>query len=278
MNDYTNKKEHLGQIIQHYAKKDIVVAFSGGVDSCLLLKLSCEAAKETGRKVYGVTVQTKLHPAGEIEEAEKMCREIGAKHMVIQIDELKEAGILDNPVERCYLCKRYLFSKALEQAAILQADVVIEGTNEDDLHVYRPGIRALRELGIVSPLALAGITKAEVRKMAAEWNLRAAGKPSVPCLATRFPYGTALTYEKMRLVEKGEAYLKTFGFNNVRIRVHGNIARLEVDEGEFTKVMLYKSEIISYLKELGYVYITLDLEGFRSGSMDTGLYTVEIFG
>lgn len=271
MKDYTNKKIYLEQMMGQYAQKDIVVAFSGGVDSCLLLKLSCKAAEETGRKVYGITVQTKLHPTGELKEAENMCREIGAKHMVIHIDELKEAGILDNPVERCYLCKRYLFSKLLEQAAILQTDVVIEGTNEDDLHVYRPGIRALRELGIVSPLAQAGMTKAEVRKMAAEWKLRAAGKPSVPCLATRFPYGTALTYEKMRLVEKGEAYLKNFGFNNVRIRVHGEIARLEVDEGEFAKVMQYKNEIISYLKELGYIYITLDLEGFRSGSMDTGL-------
>ncbi len=271
MKDYTNKKIYLEQMMGQYAQKDIVVAFSGGVDSCLLLKLSCKAAEETGRKVYGITVQTKLHPTGELKEAENMCREIGAKHMVIHIDELKEAGILDNPVERCYLCKRYLFSKVLEQAAILQTDVVIEGTNEDDLHVYRPGIRALRELGIVSPLAQAGMTKAEVRKMAAEWKLRAAGKPSVPCLATRFPYGTALTYEKMRLVEKGEAYLKNFGFNNVRIRVHGEIARLEVDEGEFAKVMQYKNEIISYLKELGYIYITLDLEGFRSGSMDTGL-------
>ncbi len=271
MKDYTNKKIYLEQMMGQYAQKDIVVAFSGGVDSCLLLKLSCKAAEETGRKVYGITVQTKLHPTGELKDAENMCREIGAKHMVIHIDELKEAGILDNPVERCYLCKRYLFSKVLEQAAILQTDVVIEGTNEDDLHVYRPGIRALRELGIVSPLAQAGMTKAEVRKMAAEWKLRAAGKPSVPCLATRFPYGTALTYEKMRLVEKGEAYLKNFGFNNVRIRVHGEIARLEVDEGEFVKVMQYKNEIISYLKELGYIYITLDLEGFRSGSMDTGL-------
>lgn len=271
MNDYINKKIYLEQMMGQYAQKDIVVAFSGGVDSCLLLKLSCKAAEETGRKVYGITVQTKLHPAGELKEAENMCREIGAKHVAIHIDELKDAGILDNPVERCYLCKRYLFLKVLEQAAILQTDVVIEGTNEDDLHVYRPGIRALRELGIVSPLAQAGMAKAEVRRMAAEWNLRAAGKPSVPCLATRFPYGTALTYEKMRLVEKGEAYLKTFGFNNVRIRVHGNIARLEVDEGEFAKVMQYKSEIISYLKELGYIYITLDLEGFRSGSMDTGL-------
>ena len=150
------KKEKLLEEMSRYAREDVMVAFSGGVDSALLLKLACEAAEESGKAVYAVTVQTKLHPSGEIEEAKKMCREIGASHIVLAVDELGEAGITDNPADRCYRCKKHLFLKMLEKAASLGISTVLEGTNEDDLHVYRPGIRALKELQIISPLARAG--------------------------------------------------------------------------------------------------------------------------
>lgn len=257
--------------MEQYTAQDVMVAFSGGVDSSLLLKLACESAKESGKKVYGATVQTRLHPAGEIEEAKKICREMGAIHVLLTVDELREAGIMDNPVDRCYLCKKHLFQKILEKAAELGASPVLEGTNEDDLHVYRPGIRALKELGIISPLAKAGLTKAEVRRLAGEYGLSVASKPATPCLATRFPYGTELSYEKIEQAEKGEAFLKGFSFRNVRLRVHGDIARIEVDREDLVKLAGHSEEIVSYLKELGYRYITLDMEGFRSGSMDIGL-------
>lgn len=268
---FGNRKEKFLAAMRQFAGQDIMVAFSGGVDSSLILKTACDMAQEMGTRVYAVTMQTMLHPAGEIEEAKRICREMKAGHIVIAIDELKEAGIMDNPPERCYLCKKHLFTKIKEKAAELGIGIILEGTNGDDLHVYRPGIRALKELQIISPLAEAGISKEEVRKLASEYGIETASKPSMPCLATRFPYGTALTYKEMERVEQGEAYLRGLGLNNVRIRVHGTIARVEVDEEAFGEVIKRKNEIISFLQELGYVYVTLDLEGFRSGSMDVGL-------
>ena len=271
MDSYLTKKENLLKKMSQYAVEDVMVAFSGGVDSSLLLKLACEATGSSGKKVYAATVQTRLHPAGEIEEAKRICGEMGAVHILLTVDELKEAGIMNNPIDRCYLCKKHLFHKILEQASELGVFTVLEGTNEDDLHVYRPGIRALKELGIVSPLAEAELTKAEVRELAGEYGLMVASKPATPCLATRFPYGTELSYEKIAQVEKGEAFLKGFAFKNVRLRVHGDIARIEVDKEDFARVAENSEEIVSYLEELGYSYITLDMEGFRSGSMDIGL-------
>ena len=201
MRSYVEKKVQLFKIIDEYAAQDVMVAFSGGVDSTMLLMLCCEAAKKTGKQVYGVTMQTVLHPARELEEAGAACSEIGATHLVIKIDELQDAGIMNNPIDRCYLCKKYLFLRLRREAERLGISVIMEGTNEDDLHVYRPGIKALRELEIISPLAQAGLTKQEVRMLATEYGLSVASKPSAPCLATRFPYGTELTYEKMAQVE-----------------------------------------------------------------------------
>ncbi|MDE6891142.1 MAG: ATP-dependent sacrificial sulfur transferase LarE [Lachnospiraceae bacterium] len=271
MQTCSRKKELLLQIMKDFSEKDLIVAFSGGVDSSLLLKIACDFAKEKGSAVYAVTMQTKLHPAGDMADARKICAEIGARHLVITVDELQEAGILNNPTNRCYLCKKHLFMKMLEKAESLGVSTIIEGTNEDDLHVYRPGIRALKELCIISPLAEAGMTKQDVRNLAEEYGLSAASKPSTPCLATRFPYGTALSYKAMALVEKGETYLKNLGFYNVRLRIHDRIARIETDKAAFPALLQHSGEITAYLKSLGYDYITLDLEGFRSGSMDIAI-------
>ncbi|MDE7446297.1 MAG: ATP-dependent sacrificial sulfur transferase LarE [Lachnospiraceae bacterium] len=274
MGEYLEKREQLIRKMAQYAKQNVMVAFSGGVDSSLLLKLAHETARKTGKEVYAVTMQTRLHPVREIEEAKKVCEEIGAVHIVIAVDELEEAGIMNNPVERCYLCKKHLFLKMKERASELGISVILEGTNEDDLHVYRPGIEALRELQIISPLAEAGLTKAEVRKMACEYSISVSSKPATPCLATRFPYGTELTYEKMAQVEKGETFLKEIGLHNVRVRAHDKLARIEIDESTFGEFLTHKKEIADYMKSLGFVYITLDLEGFRSGSMDVGINEV----
>lgn len=268
MSQYEERCSTLLTEIDEYTNHDIVIAFSGGVDSSLLLKLACESAKTKNTKIYAVTFHTALHPVNEMDIARKVAEEAGAVHYIIKVDELSEAGILNNPKDRCYLCKRNLFERLKNLADELKVSMIIEGTNEDDLHVYRPGIQAIRELGIVSPLADSCMTKADVRKLAAEYDLSVAERPSTPCLATRFPYDTPLSYEKMHLVEKGEAYLRELGFYNERIRVHDDIARIEVDVKDLPKLLKHREEIVSYLKKLGYAFVTVDLEGFRSGSMD----------
>lgn len=268
MNNYDKKIQQLKNNLEAYSRKNCIVAFSGGVDSALLLKMTCEAARRNGGKVYAVTMQTMLHPTGEIDHAKRTAEEIGAEHMVTAVNELLEAGIENNPVDRCYRCKKHLYMKIMDIAEELHIQNILEGTNADDLKMYRPGLRAIRELGILSPLMEVGITKAEVRKLAEEYGLSVSDRPAMPCLATRFPYGDRLSYEAMKQVEEGETYLRKLGFYNVRLRVHENIVRVEVDEVDLERFVKDRKEIIIYLKKLGFDYITLDMEGFRSGSMD----------
>ena len=268
MKTYEEKCSYLQKLMEKYTQENVVVAFSGGVDSSLLLKTACINAVKNGTKVFAVTMHTTLHTMNEIESSKETAGEVGAEHLIISVDELKEAGIENNPVERCYLCKKYLFQKMKDKAESLGVKIILDGTNEDDLHMFRPGLRALKELEIKSPLAESDFSKTDVRKLAEEYGLSVSKKPSTPCLATRFPYGSRLSYEEMKKVEKGEDFLKNLGLYNVRLRVHNDIARIEVDKEDIVKIVVYKEAIISYLKELGYRYITLDLEGFRSGSMD----------
>ncbi|MCM1160156.1 MAG: ATP-dependent sacrificial sulfur transferase LarE [Roseburia sp.] len=271
MSSYEEKCSRLRAMMKEYAKQNVAVAFSGGVDSSLLLKMAVAYAKEQGTMVYGITADTELHPSGDMEIAEKVAKETGAEHILLRIKELKQVDILQNPIDRCYRCKKYLFGEMKKKAGQSGAVNLLEGTNADDLLSYRPGIRAIEELGVKSPLKEAGLTKMEVRKLASEYGISVADRPSAPCLATRFPYGETLTSLKLKHVEQGEAFLKTLGFYNVRLRVHGEIARIEVDEAYMPELLERKREVAAYLKELGYSYITLDLEGFRSGSMDIGL-------
>ena len=265
---YEEKKQKLQKQMLVYAQGDMLVAFSGGVDSSLILKLAVQAAAKTGHQVYGIMMHTMLHPMGEVEDARVTAEQIGAEFRVLEIDELKGADILDNPVDRCYRCKKYLFRNLIEEGEKLGVSVMMEGTNEDDLHVYRPGLRAIRELGIHSPLAEAGMTKAEVRRLAGELGVSVSNKPSMPCLATRFPYGTRISYEAMRKVDEGEVFIRSLGFYNVRLRIHNDVARIEVDVNEMPHLLEHCEQIVAKLKNLGYDYITLDLEGFRSESMD----------
>ncbi|MDD2981028.1 MAG: ATP-dependent sacrificial sulfur transferase LarE [Hespellia sp.] len=271
MNTYQEKCKKLNEIMAEYARADVAVAFSGGADSSLLLKLAAEQAKEHGTKVTAITANTELHPSGDLEVARKVAQETGANHFILEVKELEQADIRHNPVNRCYRCKTFLFRSVIDMAERYHAKVVMDGTNCDDLLMYRPGLKAVEELGVKSPLREAGFTKADVRALAAEYGISVADRPSAPCLATRFPYGDLLTMERMRTVDQGENYLKTIGLYNVRIRVHGEIARIEVDAEYMEKIIRHKSDITEYLKNLGYKYVTLDLEGFRSGSMDVGL-------
>lgn len=271
MLDMEKRKSHqanLLRLLDRYIDQDLIIAFSGGVDSTLLVKAAFEIAQKRKYTVYAVTFQTTLHPAGEEAMTRKLARDIGVTCQVIQVDEMQHAGIQNNPINRCYLCKKYLFGKLRVMADEMGLSLIMDGTNADDLCVFRPGIEALKELQIISPLAEAGMTKADVRYMAAGYGLTVADRPSTPCLATRFPYGTFLSQTIMRKVEEGEEFLKSLGFYNVRLRVHGDTARIEVDLKDISRLMQQRENIINYLKVLGYVYITVDLEGFRSGSMD----------
>ena len=269
--NYEGKCRKLYGILEEYARSDAAVAFSGGVDSSLILKLAVVHAREKGTRVTAIMAATKLHPLEDEKTAEKIALEAGAQYRILHVCELECAGIDRNPVDRCYRCKKYLFGKIRKEAETIKAAYVLEGTNWDDLNEYRPGLWAVEELGFKSPLKEAGFTKEDVRALAKELSISVYDRPSAPCLATRFPYGEKLTLEKLSTVEKGEAYLKTLGLYNVLLRIHGNIGRIETDSDQMKKLVERRKEIAKYLKGLGYGYIPLDLEGFRSGSMDETL-------
>lgn len=268
MNKFDEKCRKLGRLIEEYAKQDVFLAFSGGVDSSVLLKIACEKAERYSTNVYAVTIHTALHPMKDLEITKKLAEEYGAIHKVLYVDELEEAGIGDNPENRCYLCKKYMFTKILKEAINLNVEYVIEGTNADDKKEYRPGIKALEELGILSPLVFADFSKEEVRRLAKEYGIETADRPSTPCLATRFPYHTRLSYENMRKAEIIETYIREAGFYNVRARIHDNLVRIEVDEKDIPALLKKRREMVSMIKRMGYSYITIDMEGFRSGSQD----------
>ncbi len=262
------KREKLVAKMENYTKNDVAVAFSGGADSALLLQYAVEAANRNGTRVYAVTVQTKLHPTGDLELAQRVAKESGAIHMAIFIDELQETGIENNPIDRCYRCKRGIFQKIKELAGERGVTTILEGTNADDLTHYRPGIKALRELNIISPLADCDLNKKEIRLLAGEKGISVANRPSMPCLATRLPYGAKLDYELLHKIELGEEEIRALGFYNVRLRAHDNIARIEVDEQDMEKLLKQRKTVLEAVKKQGFVYVTIDLEGFRSGSMD----------
>ena len=262
------KKERLEALLDQYCRQDVCVAFSGGVDSSLLLHAACKASARSGTAVYAITLDTVLHPAADLEAAKKVLEKTSAIHVVLKVDELAVPEIRFNPENRCYLCKKELYSGMLDFAEEKGIQTVMEGTNEDDLHVYRPGIQAVRELGIKSPLAECGFTKDEVRFLAGEYGVLSAERPSSPCLATRLPYGAEIRPELLKRIDQAESFLRSQGFRNVRVRVHGSITRLEVDQEDFSRVLEIRNNIIPLLKDLGFGYVTMDLEGFRSGSMD----------
>lgn len=262
-------RKELAARLQSYsgAQQGFCVAFSGGVDSAVLLRAACE----TGRPVWAVYFKTALHPAREQQEARALAEEMGAAFACIEVDEFSEAGIENNPPDRCYRCKRLLFTRLSAFAREKGIAVLCDGTNADDLHEYRPGLRALQELSVRSPLAELGIGKPQVRALAREMGLSVSDKPSSPCLATRLEYGAALCREDLSRVGRAEEFLKLLGFLAVRVRLHRGLARIEVPPDELEKLLACREAVCLELQKLGFRYVTLDLSGLRSGSMDIGL-------
>lgn len=262
------KLENLKKMISEMGH--VLIAFSGGVDSTFLLKVCVDVL---GREnVIAVTASSPTYQMDET-EAKKIAQFFGVKHVIIHTNEMGNEKFLSNTVERCYFCKKELFSKLKEIAAEHGIKHVLDASNADDSLDYRPGMKAARELGIKSPLLEAGITKEEIRKFSKEMGLPTATKPSQSCLASRFPYGEKITEEKLKMVAEAEKFLKELGFKVVRVRHHGNIARIEVDKNEMVRLMeeRIRKKIYERLKEIGYTWVCLDLMGYRSGSMNEAI-------
>jgi uncharacterized protein len=248
----------------------LVVAFSGGVDSSLLIKT---AADVLGERVLAVTARSANFPEREFRETLDFVQAHRIRHEVIQFAELEVKGFADNPVNRCYLCKKELFTQIRALARTHNLDYVAEGSNCDDLGDYRPGLQALDELGIISPLREAGLTKADIRELSRRLGLKTWDKPSFACLASRFPYGEKITREKMAMIAQAEQILLEAGFKQVRVRYHGDLARIEIMPEEFPWLLDEKVRTILYeeFKNIGFRYTALDLQGYRTGSMNEGL-------
>ena len=263
-----NILDKLTKLLEKHVQEGIAIAFSGGVDSSLLLKVACDVGKKAGHPVLAVTFETKLHPHGDLAEAREIALTMGAVHKTIEVDEFTDPEILNNPVDRCYRCKKLLFQTFIQYANSEGYTYLIDGSNYDDLNAYRPGMKALLELGIHSPLLELQITKEQIRTLASILGVPSSNKPSAPCLATRLPYDTRFDYELLERIDAGEQFLRKLGFYNVRLRLHQDILRIEIDKKDFNLFLDHQEPIVAELKRLDFLYITLDLEGFRSGSMD----------
>lgn len=245
----------------------VLIAYSGGVDSTFLLKVAYDTL---GDNVVAVTARSETYPSFELCEAEKMAKRIGVSHIIIDTEELNDYNFISNPPNRCYFCKKELFGRLLKIAKEHGLRWVADGSNLDDLRDIRPGRKAKEEFGIRSPLEEAGLGKDDIRRLSKALNLETWDKPPFACLASRFPYLEQITLDKLKMVDFAEGFIRNLGIRQVRVRHHGGLARIEVSKDDMIHLLNdgIRDEVISRLKEIGYDYITLDLQGHRQGSMN----------
>ncbi|MBN1575937.1 MAG: ATP-dependent sacrificial sulfur transferase LarE [Chitinispirillaceae bacterium] len=260
------KSNILRKIIEGY--DSALIAFSGGVDSTFLAKA---AAEVLGERLLLVTATSCTYPESELADAQRLAGQLGVRHRVVVSEEITLPGFAQNTPDRCYHCKHELFSLMRNIAKEEKLAAVFEGSTVDDLSDYRPGRRALKELGIISPLLEAGLTKNEIRSLSAALHLETAVKPSYACLASRFPYGETITREKLSRVGAAEEEVKRLGFRQMRIRSHDNLARIEVAPEEMETAWNLREKIDAACRGAGFVYTALDLRGYRTGAMNEAL-------
>lgn len=258
--------------LQQYIKElgSLAVAFSGGVDSMFLLKTAHDVL---GERTLAITVKSEAFPARETRETEEFCKREGISQLICECHPLELEAFAKNKKDRCYHCKKELFINITKMAAARGIVFVGEGSNLEDLGDYRPGLKAVRELGILSPLREMGFHKSEIRLLSKEMGLAAWDKPSYACLASRFAYGEQITKEKLSMVEHAENFMREQGFLQVRVRVHGDVARIEAMPEDFSYFLQEekRERIYQTLKEIGFSYVALDLQGYRSGSMNENI-------
>jgi len=250
--------------------KKVLVAFSGGVDSTFLLKVARDVL---GQNVLAVTASSETYPQEEIGDAEKLARKLKVRHLVIHTCELENPDFVSNPPQRCYFCKQELFSRLKEIAEAESIPYVLDGANYEDIEDFRPGAAAAHELGIRSPLKEAKLIKNEIRALSKKLNLTTWDKPSLACLSSRFPYYSEIDKESLKQIGQAEKFLKKLGFKQVRVRHHDHIARIEIEAEEFPKIIKngVREKIVENFKKFGYTYVSLDLAGYRTGSMNEPL-------